>query len=401
MPDHPLRFNDLDEAIRALAERLTVVDIEPSLGACAGRVLAESIVADRDSPAADVSAMDGYAIRLSDISSERAIPVLGECTPGTPPPAMLPGAAVRIFTGAVLPNEAEAVIKREDTDEVGDTIRIRPSAMATRLGEHIRRSGENAKAGTTVLRSGQCLSAAQRALIANFGYRKVDVHSPVRVSIITTGNEVGFFLKTSPEPWQLFNSNWYSLSSLLEPHPWIHVVHQDHCHDDRGALTTLMRERVAVSDAIMVTGGVSMGDYDHVPDCCRDVGGEVVFHGLPIRPGKPILGAATSEGKLILGLPGNPVSATVCGRRFALPLLAKKSGQQDWLPRVPVVTVEEFGSKILPLHWFRLVRMRHHGVAEIVESQGSGDLVSLGASDGFIECAPQENGPGPWPYFAW
>ncbi len=396
-----LAFTHLDDAIGALAERLTTVGIERNLDACTGRVLAEEVTADRDSPAADVSAMDGYAIRMSDLQTSQPIQVTGECVPGAPPTQMLDGSIVRIFTGAIVPSQAEAIVKREDTEEYAGEIRLRDSGMKTPSGEHIRRAGENAKAGSTVLSPGTLIGPAQRALIANFGYHGVDVYKAVRVSVITTGDEVGLFLKERPEPWQLYNSNRFSLTSILGAHPWVSLVNLEHCVDDRESLTQMLGKCLQDSDAVVMTGGVSMGDYDHVPDCCRDVGGEVIFHGLPIRPGKPILGAATTEGKLILGLPGNPVSATVGCRRFALPLLSKLSGQRVWLSPVPMVCVNEFGSKTIPLHWLRMVRLKGNGLAELVDTRGSGDLVSLGHSDGFIECPPHSSGIGPWPYYAW
>lgn len=392
-----------DDALRALADRLSPADIKKSLGSSSatGRVLAEEVVADRDSPAADVSAMDGYAIRLSDLQHAGAISVRGESAPGAPPPKMQSGAVIRIFTGAIVPKGAEAVVKREDTEELEDKIRFRESAMSTLAGEHIRRAGENAKANSTVLTAGVEINPAHLATMANFGSFDVDVYSPVRVSIITTGDEVGLFDKQQPKPWQLRNSNQFSLGGLLDVVRWITVQHVEHCKDDRDSLTQLLTRQLKDSDAILVTGGVSMGDYDHVPDVVRDVGGEVVFHGLPLRPGKPILGAATGDGKLLMGLPGNPVSATIGCRRMAMPLLAKLSGQTDWLSPCPVVRLENAGDKTIPLHWLRLVRLTAHGVAVPVISQGSGDLVSLGQSTGFVELPPGASGEGPWPYHAW
>jgi molybdopterin molybdotransferase len=144
-----------------------------------------------------------------------------------------------------------------------------------------------------------------------------------------------------------------------------------------------------------------MGDYDHVPDVVGEVGGKIIFHGLPIRPGKPILGAATGDGKLILGLPGNPVSATVGCLRMAMPLLARLSGQSQWLVPCPTVRLQGAGSQTIPLHWWRLVRLIDAGVAEPVHSQGSGDLVSLGQSTGIVELPPTSSGEGPWPYRPW
>ncbi len=203
------------------------------------------------------------------------------------------------------------------------------------------------------------------------------------------------------ESWQLHNSNRSALTALLCQHRWIDHIDSIHAKDDRSDLQQTLQTALEHSDAVILTGGVSMGDYDYVPEIVRQVGGEVVFHGLPVRPGKPILGAATKDGKLIVGLPGNPVSATIGGHRFALPLLAKISGQIDWLPRSAAVRLTNSDSKTIPLHSMRLVRLTDHGEAEIVPSQGSGDLVSLGQSTGYVELPPGESGDGPWPYFAW
>jgi molybdopterin molybdotransferase len=237
--------------------------------------------------------------------------------------------------------------------------------------------------------------------MANFGCNQTNVHSRVRVSIITTGDEVGSVSNQAPQPWQLRNSNRASLTGVLSGKNWIDPPWSDHCVDDRNALTEMLASRLQQSDTVLLTGGVSMGDYDYVPEVVREVGGEVVFHGLPIRPGKPILGAATSEGKLILGLPGNPVSATIGCRRMALPLLAKQSGQIDWQLPCPVVRLTGAGDKNIPLVWMRLARLIEAGTAETVLSQGSGDLVSLGQSTGFVQVPAGESGPGPWPYYDW
>ena len=396
-------FDSPAAAMDAIAARLAVVKETETLDAldCVGRVLAADVVADRDSPAADVSAMDGYAIRMADLQRSDEIPISGESTPGQPPPVMADGAAVRIFTGAIVPHGSEAVIKREDTEELDAAIRFRDAARQARAGESIRRAGENAMAGTTVLAAGTRLTAAQLATMANFGCYQTDVYRAVRVAIITTGDEVGMFKKEPPAAWQLRNSNRLSLAALLRTRASIAVDHVDHCRDDRQSLSDLMRERIGQCDAVLLTGGVSMGDYDYVPDVVQALGGEVIFHGLPIRPGKPILGAATDTGKLILGLPGNPVSATVGCRRFAIPLLAKKSGRTDWNCPHAVVRLEQAGNKTIPLHWMRLVRLTAPGVAAAVISQGSGDLVSLGQSSGFVELPPGARDEQAWPYFAW
>tara|TARA_R110002049_G_scaffold50370_2_gene142988 strand:+ start:54226 stop:55428 length:1203 start_codon:yes stop_codon:yes gene_type:complete len=393
--DHP------DDAIRALAESLTVTSVESRVAECNGRVLAVDIVADRHSPAADVSAMDGYAIRLSDLQTAGDIPVQGQCVPGAPPPTMPESGVLRIFTGAIVPTGCDAVVKREDTVEADASIRLTDAAHRTSVGDHIRKAGENAKAAGTVVAGGTLVDSAVRATMTNFGAAAIDVHAHVGVTVMTTGDEVISLDDNAIQPWQLRNSNQTALCSMLSQHPWVQLKQAVHCQDDRQRLAEMLRKHLEQSDAIILTGGVSMGDYDYVPDIVKEVGGQILFHGLPIRPGKPILGAATSDGKLILGLPGNPVSATVGCRRFGIPLLAKISGNKNWRLPCPVVRLDDAGDKTIPLHWMRLVRLRETGIAEPVMSQGSGDLVSLGQSTGFVEIPPNQSGEGPWPYRSW
>ncbi len=395
------QYDSPDAAILALADRLSTVGVDAMSDALIGRTLARDVLADRDSPAADVSAMDGYAIRLTDLQGNDPLPVLGESAPGGPPPNMPSRGVLRIFTGAIVPPGCEAVVKREDTEESPDAIRFSKAALSTQPGQHIRRAGENAPAGSSVLLAGTRITAAAHAAMANFGADRADIFSPVRVSVITSGDEVGDFNDQPPQAWQLRNSNRCAITSLVSQQAGVHLQAAIHCQDDADELAAVLSDQLQRSDAVILTGGVSMGDYDFVPDVVRRVGGEVVFHGLPIRPGKPILGAATDSGKLILGLPGNPVSATICCHRFALPLLAKMGGQTEWNPGCPTVSLQQAGTKSIPLHWLRLVRLTRHGIAIPVTSQGSGDTVSLGQSSGYVELPPNTTAPGPWPYQAW
>ncbi|MEL6105575.1 MAG: molybdopterin molybdotransferase MoeA, partial [Planctomycetota bacterium] len=380
-------FDDPQDALLALGGRLAVVSETQKASDPLGRVLAAPMLADRDSPAADVSAMDGYAIRMQDLQQDMAIPVRGESKAGSPPPSMETGSAVRIFTGAIVPEFAEAVIKREDTEESATEIRFREVALqTTTAGIHIRRAGENAKAGSEVLPSGTLVTPAAMAALANFGATRPTVYRPVRVAVFTTGDEVLDPSVASLQPWQLRNSNRYSVESVVRRGAaFVEVAAGDgHLPDNRPALQSALAAAIEGCDAIVLTGGVSKGDYDYVPECIAAVGGETVFHGLPIRPGKPILGAATKDGKLILGLPGNPVSATINADRFLLPLLRKIGGKDRWHVAPPVVELSEPPAKPIPLHTMQLVELKESGRATLIASKGSGDLVALAKSDGYV-----------------
>ncbi len=404
-PQQPAsQYDSPDMAIARLAASLQTLDSEavPIAKAC-GRVLRQAIVADRDSPAADVSAMDGYAIRMADLQSSQPLAVSGESRPGHPPPEPQATAAMRVFTGAIVPAGFDAVIRREDTEEDEHAVRMLAAAKTATAGLNIRRQGENSRRGSEVLPAGTLLNTAGVAAAANFGVTAPLVTRRVRVTVIVTGDELRSVEQTV-EPWQLRDSNGYALAAMFSGQPWIEHVATHSSLDTLDDLTARLQHALAVSDAVVLTGGVSMGDYDHVPAAVKNCGGEVVFHRLPLRPGKPILGAASEDGKLILGLPGNPVSATVCGRRFMLPLLGRLAGRT--LAERPRVELADPPPAQLPLWWMRLVRIDDRGQARLVASQGSGDLVALACSDGFIETPPQEARPetpagGPWPFWSW
>jgi molybdopterin molybdotransferase len=393
-------FDDPVDALDAIAAKIGLVSTETvSLAQASGRVLAVDANADRPSPAADVSAMDGYAIRLHQLKDNHPL-VVDQSLPGRPMMDMPQQGVVRIFTGAIIPQGAEAIVKREDTIESGDRIEWRESALTASLGQHIRRCGENSPAGEVFLSSGQRMTAASVASLANFGYAKVSVFRKVKLAIVTTGDEV-IPVDQKPEVYQLRNSNAASLSALASRHPCVELVGVAHAVDDQDGLEAVLRRAIDDADAVWLTGGVSMGDYDYVPDVVRRCGGEIVFHGLPIRPGKPILGASTRDGKAILGFPGNPVSATVNARRFGIPLLERAGGRSQWAPVPLLVDVESEDAKTLSLHQFRLVRIAGQGRAVCVDSQGSGDVVAMGQSDGFVAIPPHTKSQGRFAYFPW
>ncbi len=393
-------FNDPSAALNALANSLQLVG-EERTSPVVGRVLARSVLADRDSPAANVSAMDGYAVRLADLRQTR-VPISGEVQPGESPPTLEPGTAMRVFTGAVVPLGAEAVVMREDTDESSrDFIAWQLQNKTIQCGANIRFQGENGLAGSCVLSSGSLLTPASIAATANFGVAETSFFRAVRVTIIVTGNEL-LDVHDSPLPWQIRDSNGPTIAAACQKYPWIKIVSVRRCHDDAIVIQQTIGESLSSSDAVILTGGVSKGDYDHVPGVITRLGAKTVFHRLPIRPGRPILGAVSEHGQLILGLPGNPVSAIVGMTYFGIPLLAKQSGQSQWQPTAStMVTVTGSIDKSLPLHWFRLVRLTTPSLAETLESRGSGDLVALSNSSGFVHQPPNETGSGPWPYYAW
>ena len=188
---------------------------------------------------------------------------------------------------------------------------------------------------------------------------------------------------------------------MLSGMPWLAPPRLLHVKDDPAAITQALRQCLADCDAVLLTGGVSMGQHDHVPDAIAAAGGKILFRKLPIRPGHPVLGAVSCDGQAILGLPGNPVSVMVTARRFAAAVLQHLAGIADPHPPPPTVTLSNPDTAQLPLWWFRPVRLVSPGRAELLRGMGSADIVSAANSDGFVEIPPHSQGAGPWPFWRW
>lgn len=392
-------FSSPEEALDAFLARLSPVETENiAWEESCGRVLAEPLLADRASPACDVSAMDGYAIRLKDLKAAK-MPVAGEIAIGEAPPELPENAVLRIVTGAPVPPGTEAVIKREDCEEKPNEVRFLDSKPVTE-GLNIRRQGENIERGGEVLSAGVAIDPPTLAALSAFGVARPRVHRRLRVGIIITGNEV-LKAQEQAEPWQLRDSNGPALWALLSNCPWIEPLPIAYATDRFEEIESALRKALESCDAVFLTGGVSAGDYDYVPDVVRAVGAELLFHKLPIRPGKPILGAVMPSAQAILALPGNPVAVQVAARRFGEVVLRKMAGFRAVQSEPPLVMLDEIPKKTLGLWWYRPVRLLSEGRAALVPSRGSGDLVAATRADGFIETPPDASAAGPWPFYPW
>jgi molybdopterin molybdotransferase len=398
-PALPRQFADPGQALASLLAQISPVGVETiAWQEAAGRVLAQAIVADRDSPSCDTSAMDGYALRVADLRPE-GTPVAGEVFIGQPPPPLPPGEALRIMTGAAVPPDAEAVIPREDVDE--QPARIVPHAGVTiRPGQNIRRQGENLRQGQTAIAAGRPIDAAVLAAATTFGLARIQVYRKLRLAVIVSGAEVRP-VEAAVQPWELRDSNSPALWAMLQGRAWLGPPSLHRARDDRDAITSTLQQTLADADAVILTGGVSKGDYDFVPDAVTAAGGRRVFHGLPIRPGQPILAAVGPRGQAIFGLPGNPVAVLIAARRLVVAALRRQAGHVCPDPPCAMLRVDTDDGRRLRLWWYRPVRLVAHGVAELVPSLGSGDMVSAARGDGFIEVPPQQSACGPWPFWHW
>lgn len=396
--------DEIDSVLKEFLNRVrTVASERIHVSNGCNRFLAEPILAFRPSPPVDTSAMDGYALRLSDVTGGD-IAVSGTVAAGMQPASITPGQATKIFTGAAFPYGGDLVVRREDCEEFPSpqethTIRIRLPREQLQLGQNIRRQGENAVEGTEILPAKSLLGPQSIAGVATFHeLETVEVYKRLRVAVINTGDEI-LPVGVPIQPWQIRDSNGPFLMASLLRTGWAepHVLRVPDC---RKKIEDAIAEAIENFDTVLLTGGVSMGDSDHVPDAIRRTGAEVLFHKLPIRPGKPILGAVSHDGKPILGLPGNPVSVAVTFRRFAYPILKQAAGGLDSLDAIRT-SIPESDHKTLSLLWFRLVMQDRLGRLMIESSKGSGDIASLAKSIGFIEVPPGEPSHGERLFYPW
>jgi molybdopterin molybdotransferase len=401
-------IDDVESKVQRLEARLRVVDKQTEeISKVTGRVLAQPIENFRDSPPLDVSAMDGYAFGWDDLSKlasqenmgRLTLPVAAVATAGSKPLTIGSEVAVRIFTGGVVPLGAQVVIPRERCIEDPDRVAVNMPIQQIKLGWNIRRQGENARQGETGLQPG-CLIDGPRmsSLVSMNRDSLIEVYRKLRVTIINTGDEL-MQVADPIEPWQIRDSNGPLLESMLESCPWVQWDRVS-AKDDLQEIQRELEKALDRSDAVILTGGVSMGDTDHVPAAVRNSQAEVLFHRLPIRPGAPILGSATPDGQLVLGLPGNPVSVAVTFRRFGLQLLRRMAGFSNG-PKFMKLDLTAGDEKTLHLVWYRLVELQHDGTVKLVTNQGSGDIRALGVSSGFIEVPPETVSKGQFPYFDW
>lgn len=396
------RTPDVVDSILHEAFKPVATETVSHLVAC-GRITAQSINADRDSPAIDTSAMDGFTGRIADFASGSAT-LQGEVAIGQAPPPLPDTGILRIVTGAPVPQNAEVVIPVEHTTTNDNQVTLNPDINLT-PGQNIRRQGENLKANAQVLPAGIPIHTNVMSTIAAFGRSQIEVYKKVRIALLITGNEL-HDINTNVDPWQLRDSNGPTLSAMFAPLPYVDVIAAKHVKDDADTLEQEVARLLPECDMLLLTGGVSMGPYDYVPETIRKVGCETLFHKIPIRPGKPVLAARGPAGQTVMGLPGNPVSVMVTARRFASIALRQRAGFATSFEIPSQVELDNPDDKTLHFHWYRNVcqtnpTLNNPSRAALIQSKGSGDLVSAARSTGFIEVPANTPTKGTFNYYPW
>jgi molybdopterin molybdotransferase len=331
------------EVAEALAEVLRhttpLAPVTVPLGpAVLGRVLAADVVADRDSPPFAKSLRDGYAVRTVDCTGQPYLQVVAEIPAGVVPSKTIGhGECARIFTGAPIPDGADAVVMQEETTpESGGRVQITDTSV--RRGQYIFPRGTEMRAGEVVIPAGTVINPAAIGVLAGVGQAEVLVSPCPRVTVLATGDEL-VDVSCEPGPGQIRNSNGPMLAAQATQAGA--VVHdRGIVRDNVARLRARIGEALADSDVILLAGGVSAGTYDLIPGVLQELGVEPRFHRVRMKPGKPLF-FGTKGAVLVFGLPGNPVSGFVCFELFVRPALRVLAGNTDPGPRVVQIPLAE------------------------------------------------------------
>ena len=380
---------DADEAAALVLERVPVLESEPvPLAECAGRVVAQDVVAPAALPAHPVSAVDGFAVRAADAGG--TLRVLGESAAGRPYTGEVgPGTAARILTGGVLPDGADSVVMFEDVSAQGDTVAV-PGGLQP--GSNFHAPGADVRKGELVIRAGAALGPAEIGLAAALGLPELRVGRRPRVALMSTGDELVEVGRT-PGPGQITDSNrWALLAALREAGAEVTLL--GIAPDQPDALRDLVTRALRTADALVTSGGVSVGTHDLVKPLLESLG-TVHIGRVKLKPGKPFTFATLADSKLAFGLPGFPVSSLITFEVFVRPALRKMQGcAQLQRPTLPVRLGFEARAVGERTEYHR-VTLRREGedlVAHTTGSQSSSRLMSLAGAHALVRVPPGDHG---------
>ena len=376
-------------AIAAALVPITQTETLP-LTAALGRTLAADVISPMDVPAHDNSAMDGYALHGADLAADgptrlQALP--GTVYAGTPWVGEVPrGHCLKIMTGAVMPAGLDTVVPRELVTLEGEWVQIRPGAL--KAGENRRRQGEDLALGSAALRAGRRLRPADLGLLASLGFAEVTVFRRLRVALFSTGDEV--FAPGQPlPPGGIYDSNRFTLTAALQQ-IGVEVLDLGLVRDDPAALTAVLQRALREADAVVTSGGVSMGDADHTRDVMAALG-DVAFWKVAMRPGRPFAFGPLQDGThraMLFALPGNPVAALVTFYAFAREALLVLGGARpETMPVLQARSVAAIRKRPGRTEYQRGIVERGPDGAwqvRITGAQGAGILRSLSEANALV-----------------
>ncbi len=373
----------VDQALEKILSQATAIEQIEQVNTldALNRVLAEDLHSTIDVPGYDNSAMDGYAVRSEDCRSPgKELPVTQRIPAGQVGAFLQPGSAARIFTGAPVPEGADAVVMQEMCQQVGDNVIINTVVAA---GSNVRRAGEDIAKGNVILHAGKKLRPQELGLLASVGLAELKVKRRLKVATFFTGDEI-----VSPgQPLaagQIYNSNRYTLRGLLQAMD-CEIIDLGIVPDTLDATLEVLKRAAACADLVITSGGVSVGEEDYVRIALEKLG-ELSMWRIAMKPGKPVAFGKV-DNALFMGLPGNPVSVFVTFLLFARALILKLQGSEDYIARRMSVIADFDWPKIKRQEYLRvrLVQKDNQTVAQLYPHQGSGVLSSASWAEGLVE----------------
>ena len=349
-------------------------------------VLAVDIIAKRDYPPFHRMTKDGIALSSSCFAGYGQCMKLSGYAQAGKPQAVLEDAtmAIEVATGAPLPRGTDAVIPYEEVEKQAEAVILNTDHV--RVGQNIHPQASDCRKGDVLINKGTIIGSPEIAILGSNGIQSVEVYAKPRIAIVTTGDEL-VSVDSNIKPHQLYRSNDVMLLAALQGHGFT-SIHCTHVPDDASLIYSEFAKTFDAADVVLISGGVSKGVYDFIPEVLKKIAVKKIFHGVAQRPGKPMWFGKKGR-KLVFGLPGNPVSALTCTLRYVIPALKKLSGYSK--SHCVTKTLGEAVDINVPLTVFLPVKVNTNNEVVPVSHNGSGDFISLAESSGFIELPPETN----------
>lgn len=376
----------VEQAEQLILENTTKISVEKvAISDALGRILAEDLCADRDFPPFNRVTMDGIAIRHEQLSNKQtSFLIEATAAAGNPEKTLQnPENCIEVMTGAMIPLGTDAVIRYEDIEIKDKTANITINTNEIRVGQNIHLQGSDRKNGDIIVPKGRKLSPAEIGVAATIGKHEILVQRKLRAVVISTGEEI-VSITEMPLPHQIRTSNGYALQACLKN--WGLETENVLLPDDQAIIESKISEFMETFDVLILSGGVSAGKFDFVPQALENQGVKKLFHKVSQRPGKPFWFGKSANGTAVFALPGNPVSTFMCLNRYFKKWLDASQGIEN--EQLMAELVEDFTFKP-ELTFFLQVKLSYTLTGKIlvtpVEGHGSGDLANLVEADAFLE----------------
>ncbi len=380
------------EALSAVLSEMPLFDTETlAVPATANRILRQNVRAERDQPPFDRVMMDGIAIAYAEFrAGRRRFPIQGVQAAGDRVQSLRAGACIEIMTGAALPSGADCIVPVERLTIAAGVAEL-PADYAPEARQFIHAQGSDYARDALMLRPGTSIMANEIAVMLTCGNAEVEVSRIPSIRVISTGNEL-VAAGRPIEPHQIRMSNGPAIIAMLEQHGFSNCMHA-HIVDDPALLEAELEQQIRNADVLILSGGVSMGKADFIPEVLKTLGVRLVFHKVSQRPGKPMWFGIGPDGQPVFALPGNPVSTLVCCRHYVMPALFRASGAIDSAPQFTALAGEiRFEPKLTN---FVPVKLASNAAGQVlaipVLTNTSGDFASLLGTHGYVELARDES----------